>query len=108
MGPYIQQTLLLLLAPALFAASVYMMLGRIVVLLDAEDLCIFRKKWLTKFFVCGDILSFTVQAAGEQTSHLFWLKEAKGLTADKQVAVLWPVVLSRPCTTVKRLLLLAL
>ncbi|GFF97760.1 protein RTM1 [Aspergillus udagawae] len=64
MGPYIQQTLLLLLAPALFAASIYMMLGRIVVLLDAEDLCIFRKKWLTKFFVCGDVLSFTVQAAG--------------------------------------------
>ncbi|KAL5003686.1 RTA1 like protein-domain-containing protein [Aspergillus recurvatus] len=64
MGPYIQQTLLLLLAPALFAASIYMMLGRIVVLLDAEKLCIFRKKWLTKFFVSGDILSFTVQAAG--------------------------------------------
>ncbi|KAL2788281.1 RTA1 like protein-domain-containing protein [Aspergillus keveii] len=64
MGPYIQQTLLLLLAPALFAASIYMMLGRIVVLLDAEHLCIFKKKWLTKFFVAGDILSFTVQAAG--------------------------------------------
>ncbi|KAL4738374.1 putative RTA1 domain protein [Aspergillus similis] len=64
MGPYIQQTLLLLLAPALFAASVYMMLGRIVILLDAEHLCIIRKKWLTKFFVCGDVLSFTVQAAG--------------------------------------------
>ncbi|KAL4982061.1 putative RTA1 domain protein [Aspergillus falconensis] len=64
MGPYIQQTLLLLLAPALFAASIYMMLGRIVVLLDAEQLCIFKKKWLTKFFVCGDVLSFTVQAAG--------------------------------------------
>ncbi|OJJ66143.1 hypothetical protein ASPBRDRAFT_201243 [Aspergillus brasiliensis CBS 101740] len=53
MGPYIQQTLLLLLAPALFAASAYMILGRVVI-----------KKWLTKFFVCGDILSFTVQAAG--------------------------------------------
>ncbi|KAE8396156.1 RTA1 like protein-domain-containing protein [Aspergillus alliaceus] len=64
MGPYIQQTLLLLLAPALFAASIYMMLGRIVMLLDAERLCIFKKKWLTKFFVAGDIISFTVQAAG--------------------------------------------
>lgn len=68
MGPYIQQTLLLLLAPALFAASVYMMLGRIVTLVDAEHLCIVRRKWLTKFFVCGDVLSFTVQAAGEQNS----------------------------------------
>ncbi|CRG86144.1 Protein RTM1 [Talaromyces islandicus] len=64
MGPYIQQTLLLLLAPALFAASIYMMLGRIVMVLNAEQHCVFRKKWLTKFFVCGDILSFTVQAAG--------------------------------------------
>ena len=65
MGPYIQQTILILLAPALFAASIYMMLGRIVILLNAEQHCIFRKKWLTKFFVCGDILSFTVQAAGK-------------------------------------------
>jgi hypothetical protein len=65
MGPYIQQTLLLLLAPALFVALIYMMLGRIVMLLDAEQLCLFKKKWLMKFFVCGDILSFTVQAAGE-------------------------------------------
>ncbi|KAL4757189.1 RTA1 domain-containing protein [Aspergillus foveolatus] len=64
MGSYIQQTLLLSRAPALFAASIYMMLGRIVVLLDAEQLCLFKKKWLSKFFVCGDILSFTVQAAG--------------------------------------------
>jgi hypothetical protein len=65
MGPYIQQTLLLLLAPALFMALIYMMLGRIVMLLDAEQLCLFKKKWLMKFFVYGNILSFTVQAAGE-------------------------------------------
>ncbi|KAF7716855.1 RTA-like protein [Penicillium ucsense] len=64
MGPYILQTLLLLLAPALFAASIYMMLGRITVLLEAESLCLFRRRWLTKIFVCGDILSFTIQAAG--------------------------------------------
>ncbi|KAE8390152.1 RTA1 like protein-domain-containing protein [Aspergillus alliaceus] len=64
MGPYIQQTILLLVAPALFAASIYMMLGKIIVLLEAEDLSFFKKRWLTKFFVCGDILSFSVQAAG--------------------------------------------
>lgn len=83
MGPYIQQTLLILLAPALYAASIYMMLGRIVMLLDAERHCIFRKKWLTKFFVCGDILSFTVQAAGEYltiASLSFRLREATKLT----------------------------
>ncbi|KAL4981905.1 RTA1 like protein-domain-containing protein [Aspergillus falconensis] len=59
-----QKTLLLLLAPVLFAASIYMMLGRIVIFLDAEQFCVFRKKWLSKFFVSGDISSFTVQAAG--------------------------------------------
>jgi hypothetical protein len=66
MGPYIQQSLLLLLAPALFAASIYMILGRMILRLDSEKLCIFKKKWLTKFFVAGDILSFSVQAAGKQ------------------------------------------
>ncbi|KAL5041086.1 RTA1 like protein-domain-containing protein [Aspergillus fruticulosus] len=44
--------------------SIYMMLGRIVIFLDAEQFCVFRKEWLTlKFFVSGDVLSFTVQAA---------------------------------------------
>lgn len=71
MGPYIQQTILILLAPALFAASIYMMLGRIVVLLDAEKLCIFKKKYLTKFFVSGDVLSFGVQAAGKSLLFSF-------------------------------------
>lgn len=66
MGPYIQQSLLLLLAPALFAASIYMILGRMVLRLDSEKLCIFKKKWLTKFFVTGDVLSFSVQAAGKR------------------------------------------
>lgn len=65
MGPYIQQSLLLLLAPALFAASIYMILGRMILRLDSEKLCIFKKKWLTKFFVAGDVLSFSVQAAGK-------------------------------------------
>jgi RTA1 like protein len=65
LGPYILQTLLLLVAPALFAASIYMILGRIIFLVDAEHLAFLKRKWLTKFFVCGDILSFTVQAAGE-------------------------------------------
>ncbi|RAL09276.1 RTA1 domain-containing protein [Aspergillus homomorphus CBS 101889] len=64
LGPYIQQTLLLLLVPALSAASIYMMPGRIPLLLDAEPLSLLKRKWLTKFFVTGDILSFTVQAAG--------------------------------------------
>ncbi|KAG4431803.1 hypothetical protein IFR05_012711 [Cadophora sp. M221] len=64
LGPYIMQTLLLLIAPALFAASIYMELGRIIELVDGEEHAMIRKRWLTKLFVCGDILSFTMQMAG--------------------------------------------
>jgi hypothetical protein len=58
------QTLLLLLAPTLFAASMYMILGRMIRLLDAEAHSLIRTKWLTKIFVGGDILSFLVQSGG--------------------------------------------
>jgi len=64
LGPYIMQTLLLLVAPALFAASIYMVLGRIILLADAEHLSPIRRKWLTKAFVTGDVFSFCLQAAG--------------------------------------------
>ena len=64
MGPYIIQSILLLLAPALFAASIYMMLGRIVLMLDAQRSLFIRRTWMTKIFVCGDVLSFLMQASG--------------------------------------------
>ncbi|KAK7408327.1 hypothetical protein QQX98_009529 [Neonectria punicea] len=62
--PFIMQTLLLLLAPALFAASIYMILGRLIRVLDAEHFSIIRTRWLTKLFVLGDVLSFAVQGMG--------------------------------------------
>ncbi|GIC93665.1 RTA1 domain-containing protein [Aspergillus udagawae] len=64
LGPYVVQTLCLLLAPALLAASVYMLLGRIILLLQAEPHALLRRKWLTKIFVTGDVLSFLLQGAG--------------------------------------------
>ena len=68
LGPYLLQTLFLLLAPALLAASIYMLLGRIILILRAESYTILSKKWLTKIFVTGDVLSFLLQGAGEYTS----------------------------------------
>ena len=59
------QSLLLLVAPALFAASIYMVLGRIILLTDGEKNSLIRQKWLTKIFVAGDVLSFLVQSGGE-------------------------------------------
>ncbi|KAJ6112075.1 hypothetical protein N7523_008136 [Penicillium sp. IBT 18751x] len=64
LGPYIMQTLCLLLAPALLAASIYMLLGRIILVLQAESHAILKKKWLTKIFVTGDVMSFLLQGAG--------------------------------------------
>ncbi|PYI17349.1 RTA1-domain-containing protein [Aspergillus japonicus CBS 114.51] len=61
---YAIQTLLLLLAPTLYAASIYMVLARIITFVNAADLSVIPVKWLTKVFVSGDILSFLLQAAG--------------------------------------------
>jgi len=64
LGPYLIQTLLLLVAPALFAASIYMELSRIIALADGESHVLIKKKWLTKLFVCGDVVSFLLQMGG--------------------------------------------
>ena len=69
LGPYIVQAVLLLVAPALFAATIYMELGRIILLVDGEHHSIIKKRWLTKIFVCGDILSFLMQSGGRFPAH---------------------------------------
>ena len=69
LGPYIVQAVLLLVAPALFAATIYMELGRIIGLVDGEHHSIIKKRWLTKMFVCGDILSFLMQSGGRFPTH---------------------------------------
>ncbi|KAF5642443.1 Rtm1p [Fusarium tjaetaba] len=61
---YSVQAILILVAPALFAASIYMILGRIIISLRAQHLSLIPVRWLTKAFVCGDIVSFSLQAAG--------------------------------------------
>lgn len=65
LGPYIMQSVLLLVAPALFAASIYMELGRIVLMVDGERSLFIRRTWLTKLFVAGDVLSFLMQSSGK-------------------------------------------
>lgn len=63
-NPYIIQSILLLLGPTLVAASIYMILGRLVVLLEADSYSMIRPRWLTKVFVLGDVLSFFAQGGG--------------------------------------------
>jgi RTA1 like protein len=58
------QSLLTLVAPALFAATIYMTLGRIIRATHAESYSIVRVKWITKLFVAGDVLTFFIQGGG--------------------------------------------
>ncbi|KAL1630699.1 hypothetical protein SLS54_000570 [Diplodia seriata] len=69
--PYVLQSVFLLVAPALFAASIYMILGRIILLTDGESHAIIKRRWLTKFFVFGDVFSFLLQSSGEHYEHSF-------------------------------------
>lgn len=62
--PYVIQSLLILLAPVLFAASVYMYLGRIVLAVEGQKLLIVPARFLTKIFVTGDVVCFLIQSAG--------------------------------------------
>ncbi|KAL5603268.1 hypothetical protein FOBRF1_010801 [Fusarium oxysporum] len=64
LGPYVVQSVLLLIAPALMAASIYMILSRVILLTEGEVHAVIRRRWLTKIFVVGDIISIELQSAG--------------------------------------------
>ncbi|KAG4420985.1 hypothetical protein IFR04_005854 [Cadophora malorum] len=61
---YVAQSLLILLPPSLYAATIYMIYGRIVLLVNAPDASVIRPTRVTKIFVIGDILAFFIQSAG--------------------------------------------
>ncbi|KAF2736347.1 hypothetical protein EJ04DRAFT_171143 [Polyplosphaeria fusca] len=62
--PYIIQSLLILIAPILFAASIYMVLGRLMLRTDSASLSLIRPQWVTRIFVAGDIWCFMIQSGG--------------------------------------------
>ncbi|KIX93602.1 uncharacterized protein Z520_10780 [Fonsecaea multimorphosa CBS 102226] len=62
--PYAIQSLLILLGPILFAASVYMILGRLIRATNGDSHSLIPSKWMTKVFVGGDVLCFVVQGVG--------------------------------------------
>ena len=64
LAPYVVQQVLLLVAPALFAASIYMELGKLADLVAGHDLLLLPRRWITRTFVAGDVLCFLLQAAG--------------------------------------------
>jgi len=42
-----------------------MILGRIIISIDGESHSLIKKRWLTKVFVTGDVLSFLMQSGGQ-------------------------------------------
>jgi hypothetical protein len=70
LGPYVIQALLLLVAPPLFAASLYMTLSRIIERSQGWQYSLIKKRWLTTTFVTGDVVCFVVQLGGTQ-KHCF-------------------------------------
>ena len=77
LGPYVMQSTLLLVAPALFAASIYMELGRVIRLVKGEKLSLIRVTLMTKIFVAGDVLSFLMQASGMLFLFIPHISESK-------------------------------
>lgn len=63
-GPFLVMNIFTLLAPPLFAASVYMCLGRIVRATEGEKYSLVPSSLLTKIFVAGDITGLVVQGVG--------------------------------------------
>ncbi|GKZ34473.1 hypothetical protein AbraIFM66950_004748 [Aspergillus brasiliensis] len=62
--PFAIQSVFILIAPVLFAASVYMALGRIIRSVNAEQHSIVPLRWVTKLFVTSDVVAFFVQSSG--------------------------------------------
>ncbi|KAH7166449.1 RTA1 like protein-domain-containing protein [Dactylonectria macrodidyma] len=63
-GGFVIQAILILVAPALYAASIYMILGRLIRALKAEHLSLIPVQWVSRIFVTGDVIAFGLQAGG--------------------------------------------
>jgi hypothetical protein len=81
--PYIIQSTLILVAPILFAASVYMILGRLIRRTASASYSIVRVNWVTKIFVIGDIFCFCIQGGG--AGLLVQAKDADGFKRGENI-----------------------
>ena len=62
--PFVIQNIFILVAPVLFAASIYMTLGRIITSVGGDKHSLVKPSKITLTFVLGDVLSFVVQGGG--------------------------------------------
>lgn len=77
------QTICLLVAPAMFAASIYMVLARLILYLHSAPLSPIKPSRLTKIFVIGDVLSLLVQVMGAGL-----LAQAKSMNRGKTIILM--------------------
>ncbi|KAH8654036.1 RTA1 like protein-domain-containing protein [Tricladium varicosporioides] len=61
---YILQALFIILPPSLYAATIYMIYGRITLFVNAPGASLIRPTHVTKIFVVGDVIAFLLQAGG--------------------------------------------
>lgn len=61
---YAQQSLFIVLPPSLYAATMYMIFGRLVLFVNNPSASLIRPTRITKIFVVGDVISFLMQAGG--------------------------------------------
>lgn len=62
--PYICQSTLIILPPSLYAATIYMTYGRIVMFVGQPRLSVVEPRKVTKIFVLGDSSAFLLQLSG--------------------------------------------
>ncbi|KAF5566296.1 RTM1 [Fusarium napiforme] len=63
--PYAMQTFAFLLGPSLITASIYMMLSKIIIALDADIYSLVPVKVIPKVFIFGDVVSLAAQFTGK-------------------------------------------
>ncbi|KAI9150617.1 Protein RTM1 [Paramyrothecium foliicola] len=61
LAPFVIQSSLIVLAPVFYAASIYMVLGRLIRSVHGERLSLVSTRWLTKIFIAGDCLALMLQ-----------------------------------------------
>jgi hypothetical protein len=66
--PYVVQTFAFLLGPSLITASIYMILSKIIIALDADIYSLVPVKVIPKVFIFGDVVALAAQFTGNSGS----------------------------------------
>ncbi|CAE6378444.1 hypothetical protein RSOLAG22IIIB_11545 [Rhizoctonia solani] len=64
LGLYIVMNMFTVLSPCAFIATVYMLLGRLALHLDADEYLLVKSRIITKLFLTSDIVTLLIQAGG--------------------------------------------